>query len=179
MKLSFKPNIKLEATLNYEHPTKKPTPQCSDWLVENVLPSDQHPWASAAGGSRPPLDFHAWYRYSRGLIVIFFALSLPRLPWKCFCRRPCQHQQLSWLNAEYLEKMVVMQVQYNTISIQTNEQEKASLSCASVSCYIYRSAKFFNFFSRLFILFYRSPMYEIFRIKLTSKRKSWKISHQI
>jgi len=33
--------------------------------------------------------------------------------------------------------------------------------------YVYRSAKFdaklFNFFARLFILFYRSPMYETFR----------------
>jgi len=33
--------------------------------------------------------------------------------------------------------------------------------------YVYRSpkfdAKFFNFFARLFILFYRSPMYKTFR----------------
>jgi len=33
--------------------------------------------------------------------------------------------------------------------------------------YVYRfakfDAKFFNFFARLFILFYRSPMYETFR----------------
>jgi len=29
--------------------------------------------------------------------------------------------------------------------------------------YLYRSAKFINFFAHLFILFYRSPMYETFR----------------
>jgi len=35
--------------------------------------------------------------------------------------------------------------------------------CTRPLSYVYRSAKFFNFFTRLFILFYRSPMYETFR----------------
>jgi len=39
--------------------------------------------------------------------------------------------------------------------------------------YVYRSAKFdakfINFFARLFILFYRSPIYKTFRIESTIK----------
>jgi len=53
--------------------------------------------------------------------------------------------------------------------------------------YVYRSAKFdakiFNFFGSLFILFYfRSEKFRTSvngKIKWTSERKSWKVSHRI
>jgi len=43
-----------------------------------------------------------------------------------------------------------------------------------VSSFIYRSAKFFNFFARLFTLFYHSPMYETFPIESKIKHTSEK-----
>jgi len=41
--------------------------------------------------------------------------------------------------------------------------------------YVYLSAKFYNFFARLFILFYRSPMYETFRTESKNKQASEKV----
>jgi len=42
--------------------------------------------------------------------------------------------------------------------------------------YVYRSAKFFNYLARLFIFFYRSPMYETFRTesKINNRAKKLK-----
>jgi len=48
-----------------------------------------------------------------------------------------------------------------------------SISVSSRLSYVYRSAKFFNRFARLFILFYHSPTYETFRTK--SKQASEKV----
>jgi len=55
-----------------------PLPAYRSWGMQEV-----QPWASGAGVSAPPLNFHTWYRYRGLILLLFIFFSIFRSFFRC------------------------------------------------------------------------------------------------